>query len=240
MGMDATFHSVRSGYGAAAPMQQDAGQIQAVIFDMDGVLLDTESICDRTWEIAARVYGMDDSVGRGALSRCRGCNKADTLAILQEVLGTPERAAQYLERTNELFHEIETREGIALMPFALEALRYLANKGYRISLASSTRGDTVRRQLTAAKLIGFFETLTTGDMVRHSKPDGEIYSIAAASLSLPPCACVAIEDSPNGVKSAAASGMRCILIPDREVIPQNISSMAWRGISSLRQIGTVL
>ena len=120
-----------------------------------------------------------------------------------------------MEQTSVFFSEIEKSEGISLMPFAKQTLEYLKDKGYRIALASSTRGPIVTRQLEKAGLLSFFESLSTGDQVSHSKPDPEIYKLACKSLNLPPKKCAAVEDSPNGIKSAKTAGLFTIMVPDR-------------------------
>lgn len=209
-------------------------EIKAVIFDMDGVLLDTETICDRTWEIAGKELGLG-SVGE-VINACRGCNKADTKLILQEKYGENFDVQSFMDRTSVLFHEIEVSEGISVMKGAVQALEYLSHKGYRLALASSTRGVTVRRQMENAGLLKWFETLTTGDMVEHSKPDPEIYSIACSTLRLEPEECTAIEDSPNGVRSAYRAGLKCVMVPDKIVPSDEIKPMVWNLCASLEEI----
>jgi HAD superfamily hydrolase (TIGR01509 family) len=212
--------------------------ITAVVFDMDGVLLDTETMSDRTWESACDELGLAGSMG--IVNECRGCNRTDTMDILRRHFGADFDASRFLDRTSELFHEMEAREGIPVMKGAAEALSYLKHAGYRLALASSTRGVTVRRQLAAAGLIGYFETLTTGDMVTHSKPDPEIYRLACASLSVPPQSCAAVEDSPNGIRSAHSAGLSCIMVPDKIQPDSSVKPLLWKLLSSLDQISSVL
>lgn len=206
-------------------------KIRAVIFDMDGVLLDTETVCDRTWEIAAREFNYDIDVD--LMNACRGTSIKDTIKILSARWNSEEAAQKFITRTSEIFHEIENSEGLPKKPYAAETLKYLKERGYKIALASSTRGESVRRQLTAAGLIDFFETLTTGDMVTHSKPDPEIYRIAASSVGVPPENCVAVEDSLHGVASAVGAGMRCIMVPDKIAPTEQTRKITWCVCDSL-------
>lgn len=214
-------------------------KIKAVIFDMDGVILDSESVCDRTWEIASEELNLDPQKAMEAIDACRGTNKEDTKKILLDYFGNDFDVEKFLQRTSELFYEIEAEGGLKLMPYAKEALEYLHSK-YTLALASSTRGPVVERQLTNAGVIHFFKTRTTGEMVEHSKPDPEIYLMACKSIGLEPEECAAIEDSPNGVKSACAARIKTILIPDRSKPSEEIIRMSWKTLSDLSEISTIL
>lgn len=212
-------------------------QIKAVIFDMDGVLLDSETVSWKTWEIAAQEYGLKDI--KIANSKCMGTNKTDTYAILHSIYGKDFPAEQFLARTSELFYEIEKESGISLMPYAKESLEYLSKK-YTIALASSTRKEAVFRQMKNTGLFDFFKTITTGDMVIHSKPAPEIYLLALNSINVTEKEAVAIEDSPNGIKSAYNAGLRTIMIPDKIQPDDEIKNKAWKIIPSLKEISKIL
>ncbi len=194
-------------------------QIKAIIFDMDGVLLDSESICDYAWERAASEQGLLD-ISEG-LEKCRGTTKVETRKILTELYAEGRDTNQprldvalFMERTHELFYEIEDKQGIERMYYAKEALDFLSEK-YVLALASSTREEPVRRQLTNAGLINYFEVIITGDMVTQSKPAPEIYEKTCRELNLKPEECLAVEDSPNGIKSAYDAGIPVVMIPDK-------------------------
>ena len=111
------------------------------------------------------------------------------------------------------------------MPYAREILEYLTQRGYTLALASSTRTDTVTRELNQAGLFHFFKTVTCGDMVTHSKPDPEIYRKACDSIGISPDRCAAVEDSPNGILSAYAAGLSPVMVvdqiePTQELLPK--------------------
>jgi len=211
--------------------------VKAIIFDMDGVILDSESICDKTWAMTQEEMGLQTDIDY--INLCRGTNQNDTLEILKNVFGADFDARAFVDRSSELFHQIEFSKGIPLMPYAKEILTYLKRR-YRLALASSTRGPTVERQLRNAGVIDFFESRTTGEMVQHSKPDPEIYLMACASLGLKAEECAAVEDSPNGVRSAAMAGLKTIMVPDKIQPTQEMEKLCWKICPSLKSLEEIL
>lgn len=209
-------------------------QFKAVLFDMDGVLLDTEKVCKITWQIAAEEYKIKN-IGE-AFYKCVGTNRHDTELILKNYLDGKVAPEAFRERTSELFYKVEKEQGLDLKPYVAECLAELKNAGFRLSVASSTRGESVRRQLKNAGIIDFFETLTTGDMVEHSKPAPDIYLKAASSLSISPDECVAVEDSPNGVRAACAAGIKCVMVPDLIQPDDEMKRTAWKILPSLKNL----
>lgn len=213
-------------------------KFKAVLFDMDGVLLDTEKVCKITWQIAAEEYNIKNI--DEAFYKCVGTNRRDTELILQNYLEEKVQPETFRERTSELFYEVEKEQGLDLKPYVADCLLDLKKAGFRVSVASSTRGESVRRQLRNAGIIDFFETLTTGDLVEHSKPAPDIYLKAAASLSLPPEECAAVEDSPNGVRSACAAGIKCVMVPDLIPPDDEMKKKAWKILPSLKDLRKAL
>ena len=211
--------------------------MKGIIFDMDGVILDSETISDRTWFSAAKERNLEINID--LINKCRGTNKNDTIAIFKKHFGEDFDGEGFLTRTSELFHEIEEAEGIPLMHYAKEILEYLKPR-YTLALASSTRGPTVERQLRTAGVIDFFETRTTGDMVVHSKPDPEIYLMACKSIGVKPEECAAVEDSFNGIRSAYAAGLHPIMVIDKLKPTEEIKKMCECIFDSLEGLKTVL
>lgn len=211
--------------------------IKAIIFDMDGVLLDSESICDKTWVIASKE--MNIPMDEKTLNDCRGCNKSDTMQILKNRYGSDFDSAKFLSRTSELFYEVENRDGIALMPYVKETLEYLSKK-YVLCLASSTRMESVSRQLKNAGIIDYFKTLTTGDMVTHSKPDPQIYLMACESIGMKSEECIAIEDSYNGVRSAVSANLKAIMVPDKLPPTDEMKAITFAICDSLKNVQEIL
>ena len=211
--------------------------MKALVFDMDGVLLDTETISFRTWDIAAAEYGLSDIAS--AKFRCMGANRADTYELLREQYGRAFPSEAFIDRTSVLFDEIWHKVGISLMPFAYETLEALSKK-YPLALATSTRRVRASVQLKEAGIDVFFKTKTFGDDVTHSKPDPEIYLTACASLGFSPEDCLAVEDSPNGIKSAFRAGLKPIMIPDKFQPCDDLKSLCYKIFKDLSELRNFL
>ncbi|WP_147634598.1 HAD family hydrolase [Treponema pectinovorum] len=215
-------------------MKQIGFNLKAVIFDMDGVLLDTESICKKCWQIEADKRGLKnvDEV----YYKCVGQARQDTLSTLTDFFSPQDKnfdAADFYLSSVELFKEVEKTDGIPKMKGVDSCLKSLFSTGIPLAVASSTRRKTVLRQLKEAELFDYFKTFTCGDSVAHSKPDPEIYIKACNSISVEPKNCLAVEDSPNGVRSAFAAGMKVVMIPDLIKPTEEISKMCFSILPSI-------
>ncbi|HOO79954.1 MAG TPA: HAD family phosphatase [Lachnospiraceae bacterium] len=186
--------------------------IKAVIFDMDGVIFDSERIVIKCWEQIAREYNILD-VG-SVIHQCLGVNDTKTRAIFCEHYGKDFPYDEYRKLTSKMFHEQYDHGRLPMKEGVVELLCYLQENGYVIGLASSTRTEVVRKELEEAKILPYFDYLTCGDTVAKSKPEPDIYIKACENLGILPKEAIAIEDSYNGIRSAFRAGIFPVMVPD--------------------------
>lgn len=186
--------------------------MDAVVFDMDGVIFDSEKLVVECWVEIADKYGVND-----VAQTCKECLGLNRLAAKERFLkryGDNFPYDSYKQEMSDLYHK-RAREGALLMkPGVVELLRYLKEQNIRIALASSTREQVVKWELTDAGIIDYFDVIVCGDMVSKSKPEPEIFLKACELLEVLPKNAVAIEDSYNGIRAAFAGGLRPIMVPD--------------------------
>ncbi len=186
--------------------------MQAVVFDMDGVLFDTEVVCMKAWMAVAEKNGLPDM--ETVFPRCIGLNSNDSRQIVREAYGEGFDYPAFRQEAAVWLQEYLRRNGLPIKPGVREILEWLKGSGYIVGLASSTRSSSVFTYLDRAGMREYFQTVVTGDMVEHSKPRPDIYLMACGRLGVEPGQAYAIEDSPNGIRSAHAAGMRPIMVPD--------------------------
>lgn len=178
---------------------------------MDGVLFDTEKISWRAAKRAAAAVGFDMTEAQQA--SFIGMNMRDYKKKLTEYIDEA-AAEEYIRVFDEQSQVIIDTEGIPLKPGAREILEYLNAKEERVALASSTKRSRVEDNLRRTDFLKYFGVIFGGDNVRHSKPAPDIYLAACEAAGVRPEEAFAIEDSFNGIRSAKAAGMKCIMIPD--------------------------
>lgn len=184
----------------------------AVIFDMDGVIFDSERVVYNEWKALSEKYGFENL--DTPYMKCIGVTNERTRRIFQEFYGADFPYDRYREEQSRSYHEKYDGGRLPLKPGIRELLQCLKEKDYRTAVASSTRSEVVRNQLRDAGLLAYFDVVIGGDLVKHSKPDPEIFLTAAAALDCPPGSCFVIEDSYNGIRAAFAAGMVPVMVPD--------------------------
>ena len=186
----------------------------AVIFDMDGLLLDSERCLMQAWLAASRDAGVP--LAAQDFMYTVGRNAAESREKLIDLLGGEARYVAVHERVCARLGP-ENERVFPLKPGALELLAALAAKRVPCALASSTYSAEIRRRLAAVDVLHFFQAIVGSDEVARGKPDPAVYELAARRLHVTPAACLVFEDSENGALAALRAGMQLIIVPDLRV-----------------------
>jgi HAD superfamily hydrolase (TIGR01509 family) len=211
---------------------------RGVVFDMDGLLLDSERLARDTFFASCRLHGFEPEPS--VYLRCIGTRGDRTREILIEGYGaTFPLEAVMTEWATRYDGHVLTRP-VDAKPGARALLERLAALGLPLALATSTRTDIALRKLTLAGFADFFGHVVGGDQVRHPKPDPEPYREAARRLGLPVGDCWAIEDSENGVRSAHAAGMTVVQVPDLIAPTDALKALGHRIVPTLGDVVVLL
>jgi HAD superfamily hydrolase (TIGR01509 family) len=181
----------------------------AVIFDMDGVIVDSEPYSMRALIDVLRQYGIDPT--EAEIRRSYGRRIRDDFADYFSRYGVTAHLETAIARKEARYYHLAAGH-LKPFPGVMRLLKRLRARGHGLALASSGDRVKVAFGMQALSLDGTFEAVVCGNDVTRSKPDPEIYLLAAQRLKVPPAACVAIEDAPAGVEAAKRAGMRCIAV----------------------------
>jgi HAD superfamily hydrolase (TIGR01509 family) len=208
--------------------------IDGVIFDMDGVLFDSERLYQSAWLRVGERISLPD-LDR-CVHACIGRNGRDILKYLTDKYGPGFPAENFINDIRSVFEEIVAADGLPLKPGVTEVLRWLQEANIPVGLATSSSFDSARRHLSGAGLIGYFREIITGNMVARGKPDPEIYTVACERLGIRPENSYAVEDSPNGIRSAHGAGLKVIMVPDLIRPTPEIEKLLYRIYPSLHEV----
>ena len=188
------------------------GKIKGIIFDMDGVLVDTERISFKFWEKSFEKYGYKYSMDTH-LSLI-GRNNNSIRNILGETFGTEFPLDEICNYKSESMIKYLLEEGTPLKIGVFELLDFLRKSNYKIAVATSTYKERAIQRLESVGIKEKFDDMVCGDEIEYSKPNPEIFLKAAEKLGLKPEECIVIEDSPAGVEAGYKGGMTVINVPD--------------------------
>ena len=209
-------------------------QYQAVVFDMDGVIFDTERLVIEFWKEVAKKHNIPNI--EHTCIQCRGTNRVRTREIFLENYGADFPFDPYRAEVTELFNTHYKGVPLPTKPGVRELLSYLQEQDIKVGLASSTAQHLVRDEIGTAGLLPYFQTLVCGDMVEHSKPAPDIFLKACEILNADPTKSIAIEDSFNGIRSAHCAGMTPIMVPDQVQPTDEIRALAFHVMPSLLDV----
>ncbi len=212
--------------------------IRTVIFDLDGTLLDTEKYFKIFWPKAAAAFGFEMSEEQALALRSLGRPFAPTL--LKEWFGESFDYVAVRECRRDLMKAHLEKTGLELKAGAKEALQWLSANQYRIALATATPADRALAQLKEVGIDGYFDEIVSAADVKQGKPAPDVYLYACQKLGETPENCLAVEDSPNGVLSAAAAGIPVVMVPDQTRPDEKLAKKLFACIGSLRELPGLL
>ena len=188
--------------------------VDGVIFDLDGVLLDSEKLYARFWQEAAIALGYpmtrQQALGMRSLSSAAGQAK------LESYFGPGVDREVMRQKRIALMDAYIEENGVECMSGVLETVQQLKGRGLKIAIATSSPMERVERYLGPKNLLGYFDAVCSGHDVPLGKPAPDIYLRAAACIGLAPERCLAVEDSPAGIQSAFDAGCLPVFIPDQD------------------------
>jgi beta-phosphoglucomutase len=186
--------------------------IEAVIFDLDGVIVSTDEFHYRSWQRLAdeeRIY-----FDRGINHRLRGVSRMESLEILLDRSPrqyTPQQKIELAARKNGYYVEfLKNITPADILPGAMDILRGLRARGVKIAVGSSSKNSPLI--LARIGLADFFDATADGNDITHSKPDPEVFLVAAKRMGVAPANCLVVEDARAGVEAAIAGGMKCLAV----------------------------
>lgn len=208
--------------------------IKGIIFDMDGLLLDTEKYYFKYWMESASEFGFSMKPRHALAIRSLAARYAEH--YLKKALGEEFDYHAVRTRRRELIRIAIERDGIKLKPGAHELLIYCRKNGILTAVATATPREDAKVHLRNVGLIDMFSEVVGGDSIEYGKPSPDIYKKAAEALSLEPNACIALEDSPNGIIAAFTAGCKPVMVPDLTEPDEMLKPLLWDCVKSLSDV----
>lgn len=217
-------------------MDQSARTFKTAIFDMDGLILDSERTVLNIWEKIGEKYGFENIRAYGI--SVIGKNKKATIDEFERVYG--ESGVPYEKELRAVYNEMAQKGEVPLKPNTLELLNAMKSAGMKIAIASSSTREEITSQLGPLGALELFDAIVSGDQVTRSKPDPEIFLKACDALNVQPEESLGLEDSYNGVRSCEASGLYTIMVPDLIAPNDEMKDLADIILPSLKDVQAFL
>ena len=212
--------------------------VKGVLFDMDGIVLDTEKLYTRFWQEAAHSLGYpmthEQALGMRSLSREIGERQ------LKAYLGDEADYKEVRDKRIEMMNAFIEEHGVEIKPGIHELLAFLKESGIKTSIATSSPLDRTKKYLSQVGLVDAFDALVSGHMVEYGKPAPDIYLYAASNLGLKPEECLVLEDSPTGILAAFRAGCIPVMIPDQDEPDTTVRKMVYAVAENLLAVKELL
>lgn len=208
--------------------------LKLVIFDMDGVILDSERVANLAWFQVSEKYDLGLDIEK--LKEIKGGTAVRTLEVLSKQVGKT-LAEKIMEEKKEIQMSIIKKEnGIKLKEGVVELLKYIKEKGLKCIVATSTTKERAEKQLKETGVYGYFDNLVYGDEIKNGKPDPEIFLKACEKIGVSPVEAVVIEDSVLGATAANRAGIKCFVVEDTMKFSVEENRLATRKYTSLLEV----
>lgn len=212
-------------------------KIELVIFDMDGLIFDTEKLSYKSWIDAAKKLNVPftDNI----FYKLLGTNLASIRKTLEDEFEENVNVEKYIDEKRNLYREMikdgaEKKEGID------ELLKYLKDNNIKRAVATSSKREVALELLSKAKIDDKFDYILCGDEIEKSKPDPEVFLKVANKIGVDPKYCMVLEDSEAGTLAASRAKMTPIIIPDLKEPISEIESLAYKKLNNLKEVIEVL
>lgn len=215
--------------------------IKAVLFDMDGLMFDTEKLSTQAYIKAAEKQGYKMSVEETHL--VLGFNVESTYKFFEqyfEKLDNGVDGKKLVDYHYEYIENILYTKGPDKMPYLEELLDYLKENNYKIAVASSSDLDHIKNNLEKTGVNHYIDVIASGEEVENGKPAPDVFLLAAERLNISPENCLVLEDSKFGIKAANSANMRVIMVPDSIEPDEEIMKLTYKIVANLSEVVTIL
>jgi len=216
----------------------DKKDVKAVLFDMDGVLLDSEKIYIACWVKGAQSLGLDFTYEMAL--ELRSLERTSARAKFKDWYGDEEWWQRVYDKRVEFMKKDMEEHPIELKPYAVETLKEIKTLGYQTALVTATDYDTAVTRVKDAGLYDYLDKIISAKNVPHGKPYPDPYIFACNELGVEPENTIAVEDSPNGIKSCSSAGCRAVMVPDLTEPDDEIKPLLFARVDNLSKLRDLL
>lgn len=214
-------------------------EIKAVLFDMDGLMVDTESLSTEAFINSAKVQGYN--MTKEETLKVLGFTKANIYQFwIDYFQGTNVDGKKLVDDHYEYIENVLYTVGPEKMPYVEELLKYLRENNYKIAVASSSDTADIKNNLEKTKLEKYIDEIASGAEVENGKPAPDVFLLAAERLDVDPKDCLILEDSKAGVKAGKASGAMVFMVPDMFTVDKECEDTADRILTNLGEVIEIL
>jgi HAD superfamily hydrolase (TIGR01509 family) len=212
--------------------------IRGVLFDMDGVMIDSERQSDKGWAYSAKVQGEEMPIW--LMNGFKGAPRPDCVKMFDEHFKGRLEYNETRRIRTDFVHRLREKEGIPVKPGLKELLDYLKSAGIPCAVATSTEKSSAEKTLHSIGAWDYLSAVVYGDEVEHGKPHPDIFLKAAERIHVNPRDCIVVEDSIHGIRAGHAAGARVIHVPDTIKIKDDVRALTWHVVDTLAEIPALI